>query len=114
MLAAEVAAETFFGGLDILNTVADGAGGFAEVDMVSDDESGDHFGQEASSSGVGEGCCQSSGEGVQSLPGASGESSRSHRGASFRWGRCNFRREEAFLVLLSSLRHRGNSRIIVS
>src|SRR5262249_32890023 len=82
---------------------------FAEVDVVGDDESGDDIGEEASSPGVGEGRCQSSCEGVQSLAGAGGESAGSHRWASFRLGRCNFLREEAFLFLLSSLRQRGNS-----
>jgi hypothetical protein len=64
--------------MDILDAVADGTGDFAEVDVVGDDQSGDHFGQEASAAGIGEGCCQSSGEGAQSLTGAGGEGTGSH------------------------------------
>ena len=43
------------------------------------------------------------------LPGTGREASGSHRWASFRWGRCDSLREEAFLFLLSSHRHWGNS-----
>src|SRR5262249_37641334 len=97
---AEMTNEAFFGGVEILDAASDGTGDVAEVDVVGDDQSGNHVGEEASSSGVGEGRCQSSGEGVQSLTDAGREVSGSHRWASFRRGRCNSLREEAFLFPL--------------
>jgi hypothetical protein len=42
-----VAAEAFFGGVDVVAAVSDGASDFAEVDVVGDDQSRNHFADKA-------------------------------------------------------------------
>ena len=84
-------------------------GDLGEVDVAGDEKAGDHVLDEAGAAGVGEGPCEVTGEAVESLPGGGAEGASGHRWASFRLGKCNSLREEAFLSQLSSPHHWGNS-----